>query len=137
MRRPTAVVSTVDLPSGKILEVVHPDAGTPYTRVKPAVSDDERDLSICEACDASLVEPLEWESAGHARWRLTLHCPNCDRCSQGVFSQDCVDRFDERLDDATAAMVSDLKRLEHARIEEELELFVNALNAGAILPEDF
>jgi len=136
-RRPQDIVTTIDLPSGKILEVVHPEAGTPFTRVKPPIADEDRDLSVCEACSANLVEPLEWESAGDARWRITLHCPNCDRVSEGVFGQQCVDRFDENLDDATAAMVHDLKRLERARLEHEVETFVRALNAGAILPEDF
>ena len=43
--RPPRVVSTIDLPSGKVLEVVQPDAGAPYTRVKSAPAED-RDLSI-------------------------------------------------------------------------------------------
>ena len=54
------------------------------------------------------------EAAGPAQWRVDLYCPNCDHASSGVFSQQSVDRFDERLDDATTAIVSDLKRLEAA-----------------------
>jgi hypothetical protein len=34
-------------------------------------------------------------------------------------------------------VVKDLKRLEHARLREEFERFIGALNADAILPEDF
>jgi hypothetical protein len=103
----------------------------------PSTPVHDRDLCVCESCDRDLVEPIGWETAGHEVWRVTLYCPNCDHVSDGLFSQVCVDRFDERLDDATAAMVSDLKRLEHARMIEDVERFVGALNSGAILPEDF
>jgi hypothetical protein len=134
--RPPRVVSTIDLPSGKVLEVVQPDAGALYARVKVAPAED-RDLSMCEHCRSDLVEPVEWSSAGPERWRVALSCPNCGYWTEGVFSQECVDRFDERLDQGTAAMVSQLKRLQHAHMADDVERFVAALDVGAILPEDF
>ena len=136
-RRPHNIVRTVDLPSGRTLEVVQPDNGSPYTRVQPPVAAPDRDLCVCERCERDLVEPLEWEAAGPAQWRVDLYCPNCDHASSGVFSQECVDRLDGRLDDATSAIVSDLKRLEAAGMAEDVERFIGALNSGAILPEDF
>jgi hypothetical protein len=134
--RPQHVVRTVDLPSGKTLEVVYPEAGEPFTRLRPALPQD-RDLCLCEACDSDLVEPVEWESAGGECWRVALRCPNCEHTSEGVFSQECVDRYDERLDDGTGALVADLKRLEHAAMAEHVERFAGALAADAIVPEDF
>ena len=134
--RPQHVVRTVDLPSGKTLEVVYPEAGEPFTRVRP-VAPQDRDLCVCEACGSDLVEPVEWESAGGECWRVALRCPNCEQASEGVFSQECVDRYDERLDEGTGALVADLKRLEHAAMAEDVDRFVGALLAGAILPEDF
>jgi hypothetical protein len=131
-------VTTIDLPSGRTLEVVRPEAGGRHAQVQlvraPA---EDHDLSICVACSSGLVEPFEWDSAGLERWRVGLYCPDCDHTSEGVFSQECVDRFDARLDDATAAMIADLRRLEAARMAEDVERFLGALNAGAILPEDF
>ena len=135
--RPPLVVRTIDLPSGEILEVVQPDQGAPYTRIKTAPADEDRDLCICEQCASELVEPVDWSAAGPERWRIALSCPNCGYWTEGVFSQECVDHFDERLDDGTAVMVADLKRLEQANMVEDVELFVAALDAGAILPEDF
>ena len=135
-QRPPHVVSTVDLPSGKTLEVVKPENGAPYTRVKPAPAGD-RDLCVCERCSSELVEPVEWFAAGHERWRVALRCPNCEHFSEGVFSQECVDRFDERLDDGTGVLVNDLKRLRQANMAEDVERFIGALHADAILPEDF
>ena len=137
-RRPPQIVSTVDLPSGKVLEVVQPDRGAPYTRVRqPALDEAERDLSVCEMCASELVEPVEWEAAGPEAWRVALRCPDCEHWSEGVFSQECVDRFDEQLDDGTAVLLADLKRLEQANMSDAVDRFLGALNAGAILPEDF
>ena len=135
-RRPPHVVTTIDLPSGKVLEVVQPEAGQPFTRVKAAPAED-RDLCICERCSSDLVEPVEWAAAGPDRWRVALSCPNCGHWSEGVFSQECVDKFDERLDEGTAALVTELKRLQFANMTDDVERFIGALRAGAILPEDF
>ena len=134
--RPPRVVSTIDLPSGKVLEVVQPDAGASYTRVKSAPAED-RDLSVCEHCASELVEPVEWSAAGPERWHVALSCPDCGYWTEGVLSQECVDRFDERLDEGTTVLVSELKRLQHANMSEDVERFIGALNLGMILPEDF
>jgi hypothetical protein len=137
-RRTPHVVSTVDLPSGKVLEVVQPETGEPYTRIRPtAPAQEDRDLCICEMCASDLVEPVEWAAAGAGCWRISLSCPNCEYWTEGVFSQECVDRFDERLDDGTAVLVNELKRLRQANMAEDVERFSRALQAGAILPEDF
>jgi hypothetical protein len=135
-QRPPRVVSTIDLPSGRVLEVIQPDAGAPYTRVKAPPAED-RDLCICEQCASELVEPVEWAAAGPQRWRVALSCPDCGYWTEGVFSQECVDRFDERLDEGTTVLVAELKRLQHANMADDVELFISALNLGAILPEDF
>ena len=130
------VVSTIDLPSGKVLEVVRPEGGAPYTRIRTTPAED-RDLSICEVCSSDLVEPVEWEAAGPERWRVALSCPNCDYWTEGVFSQECVDRFDERLDEGTSILVSELKRLQQVNMADDVDRFIGALTLGAILPEDF
>ncbi len=135
--RPPRVVSTIDLPSGKVLEVVQPDAGAPYTRVKSAPPAEDRDLCVCEHCASELVEPVEWAAAGPERWRVALSCPNCAYWTEGVFSQECVDRFDERLDEGTTVLVTELKRLQYANMSDDVERFIGALNLGMILPVDF
>ena len=131
------LVETVDLPSGKTLEVVYTAAGEPFTRVKPVEEKLDRDLAACERCSCRMVEPTDWSGAGAGLWRVALRCPNCEHRSEGVFSQECVDRFDERLDEGTAEMVRDLRRLEQANMADDVERFSAALAADAILPEDF
>ena len=46
-------------------------------------------------------------------------------------------QFDERLDEGTEQVVGDLKQLMHANMSEEIDRFVSALEAEALLPEDF
>jgi len=63
--------------------------------------------------------------------------PNCEWTEVDTFDQPTVDRFDEKLDIGTEILIRDLKRLEQANMEDEVERFVRALGADAILPEDF
>ena len=54
-----------------------------------------------------------------------------------MFDEETVERFDEELDRGTEALVRDLLRLMRANMEDDVERFVTALHADAILPEDF
>jgi hypothetical protein len=64
-------------------------------------------------------------------------CPNCEWSDVAVFDQATVDRFDDELDQGTEALMRDFKRLTQANMEADVERFVSALAADAILPEDF
>jgi hypothetical protein len=129
-------VRRVVLPSGKTIEVVYfEDLAVPTEAItaQPAPVD----LHVCEHCASDLVFPVEWEEAGPDHWEVELRCPNCESYSSGVYSQEAVERFDEQLDDGTESLVGDLKRLVHANMEDEIERFVGALQAGLIVPDDF
>jgi hypothetical protein len=141
-------VKRVVLPSGKTIEVVYFDTkpedvvGETATASSPAIAPEApsripHDLHICQGCRSELVYPIEWEEAGAEYWRVVLRCPNCEWSASGVFPQELVDLFDERLDQGTEQMVTDLKHLMRANMTEEIDRFVDAMDAGAILPEDF
>jgi hypothetical protein len=138
-------VKRVVLPSGKTIEVVYFDTKpedvvtqTPAAPREPeAPSRVRHHLHVCQECRSELVYPLEWEEAGPEYWRVRLRCPNCEWSASGVFPQDLVDMFDERLDMGTEQMVGDLKHLMRANMTEEIDRFVSALDADGILPEDF
>lgn len=133
-------VKRVVLPSGKTIEVVYfkDAAGAPEeaSGFGAAVEPDE-DLGVCRDCSSEFVYPTGWEEAGGDAWRVVLRCPECESFREGVFAQSTVDAFDERLDLGTDALTADLRRLTRANMASEVELFTEALNAGAILPEDF
>jgi hypothetical protein len=128
-------VRRVVLPSGKTIEVVYFE-----DERAPGADREQRqctDLHVCRGCGSGLVHPVEWEESGTAHWEVALRCPNCDWEGTGVYDQHTVDRFDEELDHGTELLVRDLKRLMHANMEDEVERFASALQAGHIVPEDF
>jgi hypothetical protein len=128
-------VRRVVLPSGRSIEVVYfePMAAESAPQPAPLVED----LHICPDCDRDLVYPVEWQEASATHWEVLLRCPNCEWSELGVYDQTTVDRFDETLDNGTEILVRDLRRLVQANMEEEAERFAAALDADAILPEDF
>ena len=134
----TQSVKRVVLPSGKTIEVVllnTAEAQAPAAQHPPAETG--QDLHVCLDCSSELVYPVEWAEAGPENWSVLLHCPNCDLHREGVFSQDTVEAFDEKLDYGADLLAGDYKRLMRANMADEIERFVGALESGAILPEDF
>jgi hypothetical protein len=114
------------LPSGKTIEVVY----------FPGATDEATEAAALEAA-AAADAPVEWEEAGPEHWQVDLRCPNCEWSCAGVFPQDVVEEFDEELDRGTEVLTEDYKRLVTANMAEDVERFCSALEADAILPEDF
>jgi hypothetical protein len=140
----THYVKRVLLPSGKTIEVVYfrdPGSVEPAPEAAHHIADPpaepHQQLQVCMECSSELVYPVEWEESGPENWSVLLHCPNCDVYREGIFSQDTVEVFDEELDRGADALARDYKRLMRANMAEEIDRFVGALTAGAILPEDF
>ena len=121
-------VHRIVLPSGRKIEVVRFDDGN---------RGGGTGLHVCEDCQSNLVQPVAWSEVPGSRWELLLACPNCGWEVEGVFSQSQVQELEERLDEGLADMLSDLQRLTEANMAEEIDRFVNALQADLILPEDF
>jgi hypothetical protein len=128
-------VRRVVLPSGRAIEVVYFETVAPQPPVPAGSPLDE--LHVCAECGRDLVYPVEWEETSDTHWEVLLRCPNCEWSEVGTFDQATVDRFDEQLDIGTETLIRDLKRLQQANMEDEIQRFVRALDAGAILPEDF
>ena len=142
-------VKRVVLPSGKTIEVVYfKETGDPLTVTEPRVEqvpqapqhphpEPDQDLTVCIDCTSALVYPVQWEESGPENWSVLLHCPNCEVYREGVFRQDTVESFDEEIDRGSDALARDYTQLMRANMADEIELFVGALMADAILPEDF
>ena len=129
-------VRRVVLPSGRAIEVVYFETLGDEAPAAPAPGP-VRELHECPCCDRDLVFPVEWEEVSPTHWEVLLRCPNCEWSELGVYDQATVDRFDETLDDGTELLVRDLRRLVQANMEDEAQRFAAALDADAILPEDF
>jgi hypothetical protein len=128
-------IRRVVLPSGRAIDVVYFEP-LADDRAGPA-SGPVRELHECPSCECDLVYPVEWEEVSPTHWEVLLRCPNCEWNEAGTFDQPTVDRFDKRLDTGTETLIGDLRRLQQANMEEEIVRFARALDAGAILPEDF
>jgi hypothetical protein len=133
-------VRRVVLPSGRAIEVVYFENLAEAAATEPLPVRERgplKELQVCPDCDRELVYPVEWSEVSPTHWEVLLRCPNCEWSDLGVFDQSTVDRFDDELDRGTEALMGDLKRLTQANMEDEIERFVSALGADAILPEDF
>ena len=95
------------------------------------------DLHVCPKCGSELVLPVDWAPAGSQQWQVDLRCPDCEWHGGGIYSQAVVDRFDEVLDLGTEALLNDLTLLARANMEEEVERFATAIQAGHVVPADF
>ncbi len=80
---------------------------------------------------------MDWEPAGRHGWSISLRCPECEWRDEGVFSQEIADRFDDALDASTQTVLEDYQSLVRANMENDVKLFLKALEADLILPEDF
>jgi hypothetical protein len=131
-------VRRVVLPSGRAIEVVYFETlADEAAATNPAAPGPLRQLHDCPCCDRDLVYPVEWEEVSPTHWEVLLRCPNCEWSEVGTFDQPTVDLFDENLDIGTEILLRDLKRLQQANMEEEIDRFVRAIDVDAILPEDF
>ncbi|HEX4720014.1 MAG TPA: hypothetical protein VH300_15925 [Thermoleophilaceae bacterium] len=134
-------VKRVTLPSGKSIEVLyfpdHADAAAQAPQSQQASAVSERPLHVCIDCSSSLVYPTDWQEAGPEHWDVELRCPNCEWRGSGVFHQDVVESFDDELDRGIDVLLSDYRALVSSNMEDEIDRFARALDAGAILPVDF
>jgi hypothetical protein len=120
-------VRRIVLPSGRSIEVVRFNDTTHV----------DRGLHVCPDCGSGLVQPIDWSEAPGDCWNLALNCPNCDWYTEGLYNADQVRELEDRLDEGLADMLRDLQRLTQANMADQIDRFVNALNADQILPEDF
>jgi hypothetical protein len=133
-------VKRVTLPSGKSIEVLYfadePEP-SPEAPVEGARPGEDQPLHICIDCSSDLVYPTDWQEAGPEHWDVELRCPNCEWNGTGVFHQDVVEAFDDELDRGIDVLLSDYRALVSSNMEDEIDRFAKALDAGAILPVDF
>jgi hypothetical protein len=115
------------LPSGRSIEVVR-FADTTI---------EIRDLHICPACSSELVQPYDWTPDRADHWKLTLACPNCGWLETDVFTAAEIELLEEHLDAGVTDLITDLRRLTHTNMSDDIERFIHALHADLVLPEDF
>lgn len=135
-------VKRVTLPSGRSIEVLYfadqqgVEPAAP-AKPEPAEAGPEVPLHVCLECGSQLVYPTDWQEAGPEHWEVDLRCPNCEWRGSGTFHQEVVEAFDDELDRGIDVLLSDYRALVSSNMEDEIDRFAKALDAGAILPADF
>jgi hypothetical protein len=94
-------------------------------------------LHECTVCGGSLVYPVSWEQRTGDRWYIQRRCPDCESWHYGEHAGDCVDSFDDALNDGTEQLLETLHAWVRASMEADVEALIAAIQADAILPMDF
>ena len=130
-------VKRVVLPSGKTIEVVYFEPTRPAEPGASGTADRDRTCTSAPSAPPSSSTPSSGRRPAQEHWHVALRCPNCEWHHRGRLRPGTVDMFDEELESGTDELVGDLKQLMRANMAEEIDRFVAALAADAILPEDF
>ena len=97
----------------------------------------EATLERCIGCPSLLVHPTRWQRLEPDVWQIDLRCPECRRAWREIVPTSAVRRLDEVLRAGRGLIEKHLEEIERIEREEQVESFVEALRADAILPEDF
>jgi hypothetical protein len=94
-------------------------------------------LHRCLSCSSELVQPVEWEPTGPETWSVLLRCPECEVHRLGLFDQTLLDEYDVELERGSRQLRHAYLELVEENMADGIDRFARALEAGAILPEDF
>jgi hypothetical protein len=94
-------------------------------------------LHLCPKCERDKVQPVDWDEHDEKHWEITLRCPDCEHWQSVVAPQSDCDLYDDVLETGSDALTRDYHRLKAANMSEDIALFVKAMEADQIWPEDF
>ena len=104
----------------------------------PDSVDVRRDLQVCEQCRRPFVVPIAIVDAYQdGRFLMELGCNNCGATVMSVYDDDTLEDLDIELDRSMIALQEALDGMVMAEQLEQIDRFASALQADAILPEDF
>lgn len=110
--------------------------GASAGRVSPLV--DPPGLHVCPACRLPFVVPGQIrEVVGSDRVRLDLTCQNCGWAITALHEDSELTALDRQVDRSYADLLWTLELVWIANEEAEIGRFAGALQADALLPEDF
>ena len=104
-----------------------------------------RRLHICPECTSDYVHIFDWDELiedeggdpSNDVWEVTLRCGECFWMGSVYASEDEMDALDSEISNAQVAMYSLANAIHNYNAERSIEGFARALEADAILPEDF
>lgn len=128
------IVKRFRLPSGKPVDII---SWVNEPAAPKESSHNHTPLCKCPRCGHNRVQPTGWSEVGTSDWHVTLRCPDCEERRGAIFGQDELNEFDAALDEGTRSVAYDLDLLARANMADDIDRFIEALNADHIVPEDF
>jgi hypothetical protein len=96
------------------------------------------DVHVCRACRRPFVVPLSiLPLMAQDGYVVELRCTNCGESTIAIHDDAQLERLDRELDRQTGRLRHALAELELADEIARVDRFAEALQTGAILPEDF
>jgi hypothetical protein len=95
------------------------------------------ELHVCPACASPLLSLVDAAETVPRQWALTLRCPECEFLHEVACTEPDLARLEAELCRGTAALQAQLDRLSREAFAEQVERFIVALRADAVLPMDF
>ena len=130
---PTAWTPAHEVEQRIRVEILDAETGLSL-RAEPA----DEGLHVCPECHGAFVVPGDvYEVVGAGRCRLELQCVDCGWERVGIYADAELEALDRELDRGYADLLWALEVLWIGNEEEAISRFSGALEAGAILPEDF
>lgn len=92
---------------------------------------------LCSMCGADFVCPIEWEPVDDVHVWVLLRCGECGAWREGEFTDEVLDAFDRRLDEAAVKIARAADRLHADWRATEADAFAQALDRDLIDAGDF
>ena len=92
---------------------------------------------LCPRCGADFVHPVHWREADETHMWVRLRCGQCESWSEGLFSDEALERFDRKLDESAAQIAEEADRLHRNWRLTEADTFAAALDRDLIDVGDF
>jgi hypothetical protein len=92
---------------------------------------------LCAACGSDFVCPIEWEPVDEDIVWVLLRCGECGVWREGEFTDEVLERFDRRLDEAAVQIARAADRVHADWRSTEADAFAAALDRDLIDAGDF
>jgi hypothetical protein len=96
-----------------------------------------RDLHICNACRADVVNPQWAAPFDEGHWEMSLRCGACGHTRHVVIPNPDAERYETDLDRGWNEIGREVARLEREQMCEWTEAFASALEHDLIRADDF
>lgn len=94
-------------------------------------------LTLCRACGAHLVNPMDWHEHDESTWWVLLRCGACLHSREVIITDEQTREFERDLQPGLLAIERIVAELDRERMRWEAEVFAAALARDLVSASDF